>query len=177
MADDPWSVCPGCGVSLPGPSALHDRSNASEACWQLYGEVAGFELAHLTRLGRFHQLMVDTYGAQHAGGPAAPIGVAFALIGLRLALDEGWHGDEVRSAHQYLAQTWREWPLFVPPTDEGALTLQDIALAGSPDAHARLMVEWATDVWYSWAASVSQVVELIGARFPPAVQNRIRASR
>ena len=95
-ASSRWNVCPGCGLILPGGVDLHGRSNASEACWQLYGEVAAHEAAHVVALGRLHQLTVDTYGAQHAGRSAARIGVAFALIGLRLSLDEGWSGEEVR---------------------------------------------------------------------------------
>ena len=76
-----WSFCPDCGLTLPGSADPHPRSNTSEACWQLYGEVAAHEAANVAVLGRLHQLTVDTYPAQHAGGSAARIGVAFALIG------------------------------------------------------------------------------------------------
>jgi hypothetical protein len=169
-----WGTCPGCGVRLPGGSELHGRSNASESCWQLYGEVAANELAHLATLGRLHQLMVDTYGAQHAGGPAAPIGVAFALIGLKLDLEDGWRGNEVRDAHRYLAASFHDWPLFAPPARRASLTVFDVAMAGSPEAHARLVRDWAVDVWASWGTVRDDVVALIEARLPVDVRDRVR---
>ena len=52
--------------------------------------VVGHELGRLSQLGGLHQLTVDAYGAQHAGPRVPAIGVAFGLIGLHLALDQGW---------------------------------------------------------------------------------------
>jgi hypothetical protein len=178
-SDDPdpsWSACPGCGVSLPGSAALHGRSLASEACWQLYGEVAGYELAHLASLGRFHQLLVDTYIAQHAGGSSPAIGVAFALIGLRLTLDDGWRGEEVRDAHRYLAESFREWPAFDPPTRRSKTTVFDLALAASPEIYVVTIQRWAADVWASWRDSQDEVLALIDARLPAEVRKRIRSA-
>ena len=172
-----WSVCPGCGVTLPAVAGLRARSNASESCWQLYGEVAAYTSAHLATLGRLHQLTVDAYGAQHAGGSAAPIGVAFALIGLRLSLDEGWQGDEVRSAHQYLAATFKDWPEFAPPSRGASVTAFDVAMTDSPEAHAQLVRRWAADVWASWGTCRDEVVALIEARLPVDVRGRLRAAR
>ena len=176
-ASSRWSVCPGCGLTLPGRANLHGRSNASEACWQLYGEVAAHEAAHLVVLGRHHQLMVDAYAAQHAGGSAARIGVAFALIGLRLSLDEGWSGDEVRDAHQYLGANFKAWPEFGPPAERTWMTVYDVALATSPDDHARLVRRWAAEVWAAWEQVRENVVALLGARLPMEVRAQIRSAR
>ena len=176
-ASGSWSVCPGCGLTLPGRANLHGRSNASEACWQLYGEVAAHEAAHLVVLGRHHQLMVDAYAAQHAGGSAARIGVAFALIGLRLSLDEGWSGDEVRDAHQYLGANFKAWPEFGPPAERTWMTVYDVALATSPDDHARLVRRWAAEVWAAWEQVRENVVALLGARLPMEVRAQIRSAR
>ena len=39
------TTCPGCGVELPASSLTPNPGrNASPECWQLYGEVQGFEL-------------------------------------------------------------------------------------------------------------------------------------
>jgi hypothetical protein len=171
------SVCPGCGLILPGGVDLHGRSNASEACWQLYGEVASHEAADIVVLGRLHQLTVDTYGAQHAGRSAVRIGVAFALIGLRLSLDEGWSGEEVRDAHQYLAANFKEWPEFAPPAERTWMTVYDVALATSPDEHARLVHHWAAEVWAAWEQVREDVVALLGARLPVDVRGWIRSAR
>jgi hypothetical protein len=65
----------------------------------VHGEVEGFELAHPELAGRFHQLTVDAYGAQHSGGDGRGIRIAYSLVGLHLALERGWSGVAVRTAH------------------------------------------------------------------------------
>jgi len=161
---------------LPGAAELHPRSNASEACWQLFGEVAAYQLGHLTTLGRVHQLMVDAYGAQHAGASASRKGVAFALIGLRLSLEQGWSGDEIRDAHRYLAAASKPWPEFAPPSHGAWMTVADVAKATSPEAHARSVHGWAASVWAAWGPARDVVVALIERRLPVGVQSRIRAA-
>jgi Family of unknown function (DUF5946) len=99
------TTCPGCGLQLPASGVPWDRRrNASPECWQLYGEVQGFALRHLELVRDFQQLTVDAYAAQHGprdgGGDVPPISVAYALVGLHLALDRGASGIEVRTAHQ-----------------------------------------------------------------------------
>jgi hypothetical protein len=159
------SACPGCGLVLPGSDAPWDpRSLASEACHALYGEAAGYESQHVVELGRWHQLLVDTYAAQHAGARTPPIGIAFALIGLRLALDEGWDGLEVRDAHQHLAASFRTWPTFELPAARGTRTVVDLAMAGSPGEHVERLRAWALDVWAAWSGSHPAVRVLLRAR-------------
>jgi hypothetical protein len=160
--------CPGCGVELPGSAQPRDpRSLASEACHALYGEVAGFESRYIVELGRWHQLLVDTYAAQHAGERTPRIGTAFALIGLHLALEAGWNGLAVRDAHQDLARRYRAWPAFPPTERRGALTVLDLALASTPEEHVERLRAWATDVWAAWAHSHAAVAALIAERLPP----------
>jgi hypothetical protein len=161
------SACPGCGLVLPGSDAPWDpRSLASEACHALYGEVAGYESQHMVELGRWHQLLVDTYAAQHAGERAPAIGTAFALIGVHLALDEGWDGLQVRDAHQGLAAAFRTWPRFGRPPSTGTKTVFDLAMASSPEEHVARLDAWATNVWASWSASHATVRELVRQRLP-----------
>lgn len=158
---------------MPGNDAGLARAGASAACWQVYGEVAGYEAAHLAQLGRFHQLMVDAYAAQHPTADGPTIGLAFALIGLRLALDEGWRGDQVRDAHQYLAGRFKDWPSFQRPPGRAALTVFDVALAGSPDAHAELIRRWAAEVWAIWESQSEATIELLDERLPTDVRGHI----
>ena len=153
---------------------MHKRSNASEACWQVEGDVIGYQFDHFAALGRFHQLTVDAYGAQHAGESAAAIGVAFALIGLRLSLDEGWDGDQVREAHRYLATTPKGWPTFTRSPGLPSVTALDVAMADSPEAHARAVERWAADAWAIWTPAQEEVIALIDARLPPEVRRRLR---
>ncbi|MGZ6340750.1 MAG: DUF5946 family protein [Candidatus Limnocylindrales bacterium] len=171
-----WSVCPGCGLALPGPPGLAGRSNASAACWQLYGEVQGYETQHLARLGRFHQLMVDAYASQHAGGSARPISTAFGLLGLELALVRHVEGSRVRAIHQYLGDCFSEWPAFAPPELRADLTVFDVASAGSFEAHGELVQRWAAAVWAVWRPAHGQVVALLEERLPPDIRERLLAS-
>jgi len=83
------------GSAFPPAACSWDRKLfASPECWQVYGEVAGFELAHPELVGRFHQLTVDAYGAQHSGGDGRGIRIAYSLVGLHLALDRGLPGPD-----------------------------------------------------------------------------------
>jgi hypothetical protein len=156
------STCRGCGVVLPGSGdPWNPRSLASEACHALYGEVAGYESQHVVELGRWHQLLVDAYAAQHAGERTPPIGIAFALIGLHLALDGGWDGVRVRDAHQRLASASRSWPRFEAPKGRGDLTIFDVAMARSTGEHVERLRTWATAVWTAWAGSHEAVRALV----------------
>ena len=168
--------CPGCGVELPGSAEPWDpRSLASEACHALFGEVAGFESQHLVELGRWHQVLVDVYAAQHAGERTPAIGTAFALIGLHLALEDGRDGLAVRAAHQDLARRYRDWPAFTGPERRGDLTVLDLALASTPTEHVVRLRAWAEDVWEAWAESHATVAALIEERLPR--DRRPRAER
>lgn len=167
--------CPGCGVALPPSGWLPDRRlNASPECWQVHGEVMGLEYQHPELVRRFHQLTVDAYGAQHAGGPTKQIRVAYSLVGLYLALDCGFSGLQVRDAHQQMGKPAPWWPAFPRPAQTGALTVLDVAAAGaragSVEGHARLVAQWAGQVWAAWAEQHVDVAELarqLGLRGAP----------
>jgi len=173
-APSAWVPCPGCGLALPGPDERHRGLNASAACWALYGEVIGRELAHLGLLGGLHQLTVDAYEAQHAGGRARALSVAFGLVGLHLALEEGATGTEVRDAHAYLGRRHRGWPAFDPPLEPAAITVFDIAAADSPEEHAELVRRWATAVWETWRPVHGAVRRLVEERLGASWRTSIR---
>jgi Family of unknown function (DUF5946) len=164
------TICSGCGARLAKSDWILDRRlNASPECWQLYGDVTGYELSHPS-LGRLHQLMVDAYGAQHAGGDTAYVRVAYSLVGLHLALDRGMSGVNIREAHQRMGRPDSSWPPFPRPKKVGSLTIADVAEAGlrvdSITGHATLVERWAKDVWHAWKPRHSDVVDL-AARVVP----------
>jgi hypothetical protein len=138
--------------------------NASAECWQVFADVTGFELNHAELVRDFHQLAVDAYGAQHAGGQTPPIRVFFSLVGLHLALDRGQSGTDVRAAHQRLGRRRSSWPLFDPPDQTGTVTAADVAAAGvdagSVAGHAQAMRDWAESVWHAWRPQHPRVIEL-----------------
>jgi len=163
------TTCPGCGLELPASGVPWDpRRNASPECWQLYGEVQGFELHHVELVRDCHQLAVDAYAAQHAArdvdGDIPPIAVAYALVGLHLALDRGMPGVQVRAAHQRMGKPDSSWPRLSAPERTGAVTVLDVAAAGamvdSVTGHAEAVLAWAAAVWQAWAPQHAAVVAL-----------------
>jgi hypothetical protein len=165
------TICPGCGLELPASGLpREERRNASPECWLLYGEVQGFELNHVELVRDYHQLTVDAYAAQHAArdvsGDLPPIGVAYALVGLHLALDCGIAGVKVRDAHQRMGRPDPSWPRLPAPERTGAVTVLDVAAAGamvgSAVGHAEAVRAWAAAVWQAWAPQHAAVAALAG---------------
>ena len=160
-----WRLCPGCRLRLP-PSAWEPPANvnASGECWEVYAEVVGFEVADIGLVRRFHQLTVDAYGAQHAGGATSPLRVAYSLVGLHLALDRGLPGLQVRALHQRMGRPDPSWPAFPPPREPGELTVLDVAEAGvmvaAVEGHAALAQRWAETVWRAWRTQQGAVAAL-----------------
>jgi hypothetical protein len=163
------TTCPGCGLRLPASGLPRDpRRNASPECWQVYGEVQGFALNHLELARDLHQLTVDAYAAQHAprevGVDLPPISVAYALVGLHLALDRGLSGLEVRAAHQRMGRPDPSWPRLPTPARTGAMTVFDVAAAGamvgSVAGHAKAVRAWGAAVLPALAAEHTTIVAL-----------------
>lgn len=160
-----WRACPGCGLRLPaGDWEPAPGLNGSGECWQVNAEVVGFEVAHLELVRRFHQLTVDAYGAQHAGGASSALRVAYSLVGLHLALDHGMPGHEVRGVHQHMGRRDPSWPALHPPDEPGGVTILDVAeagvMVGSVEGHAAETTRWAEAVWQSWHAQHAAVAAL-----------------
>lgn len=134
----------------------------------MYGEVQGFELAHRELVRDYHQLAVDAYAAQHAprevSGHTPPISVAYALVGLHLALDRELSGMEVRAAHQRMGKPDASWPRLPAPRSTGVVTVFEVAAAGamvaSPAGHAKAVRAWAAAVWQAWASQHAAVAAL-----------------
>jgi len=159
------SACPGCGVELPATGQPADpRLNASAECWLVHDEVVGFELNDVASLGKYHQLTVDTYGAQHAGADPRSIRVAYSLVGLYLALERGLSGLQVRGVHHRMGKPAPSWPRFERPRGLGPITVLDVALAGpranSVTGHGEAVDRWARSVWAAWSAQHADVAAL-----------------
>jgi hypothetical protein len=90
--------------------------NASDECWSLFTEVIGAEFSNAVLFGQVHQLTVDAYAVQHAGGPHPDKSVAVHLSGLYLALERGIPPTSIAPLLQQLATRIHDWPHFEPPT-------------------------------------------------------------
>jgi len=137
--------------------------NTSPECWRIFTEVLGKEFSNAVLFGQVHQLTVDTYAAQHAGGKHRDKSVIIHLCGLHLILDRGARPTSVPKSFQRLARVVRVWPhVHVPrPADMTAMTVFDVALVESAEDHARLVREWAKSVWRAWSPHYPQIRDFV----------------
>ncbi|HTY14899.1 MAG TPA: DUF5946 family protein [Methanoregulaceae archaeon] len=120
------SICPGCHLELPDRHLdPPDRFSASGECWQLFGHLSCYTVSKQDP-EFIHQHAVDTYEAQHAGQRTRSITVAFGLFGLYLALEKGFTGRQVQTAHMKLARIRKNWPRPDLPAVPARVTVLDV---------------------------------------------------
>ena len=146
-------------MQAAGTAVDPGRLRASTECFELYSEVVGRVMTDAVRLGRWHQTSVDAYAAQHGGPRTPPITAFFALSTLYLVLEREFTGQEGRQAHSYIATNFglSDWPRLEAPTRRGAVTVMDVALAGTAEELATGIHEWGQSVWKSWSGTHDQV--------------------
>lgn len=155
--------CPGCGVELPDRGIdPPDTFNASGECWHAFSDLSCYTVAKQDP-EFIHQHAVDAYEAQHAGGNARPITAAFGLIGLYLALEQGFSGREVQRAHMRIAKLRKDWPRLEPPEERAALTVVDVLAAEPGPERDAVLMRWAAAVWAGWAPRHAWVRETTDA--------------
>jgi hypothetical protein len=116
---------------------------------ELLDEMSAYTLTH-GGAEFIHQYLVDAWAAQHAAPTKSNIALAFALIGLYLAVEKGFSGRQVQLAHMQLGKTKRIWPWFDPRLDTPRVTIVDVARAeAGPDRDAAIR-QWAAAVWATW---------------------------
>lgn len=149
------AVCPGCAlVSRSGASVSYEgHYRASPECWAVYADVIGVDFSNVVLFARAHQLTVDAYAAQHAGGEHGDKSVCVHLVGLHLQIEEGLPGPRVaHSLRRFAERVDRrgEWPHFDVPSRTGALTIADVAGAPTMEDHVETVAAWAYAVWDTW---------------------------
>jgi hypothetical protein len=160
--------CPGCGLDLPRSSYPYDGYYlASPECWSVYNDVLAREYQEPVLFGRVHQLTVDAYAAQHAGGPHPDKSVCVHLVGLHLVLDRGTAPPDVPRRLQRLASRVSRWPHLAPPRERGPLTVLDVAQARSSLEHGEQARAWAESVWRAWSAHHAAIAELVRSAYSP----------
>ena len=152
--------------------SAHGYYNASPECWTVYGEVLEAEYSNAVLFGRVHQMTVDAYAVQHAGGGHPDKSVAVHLVGLYLVYERGLPPTSVAPRLQELATKVQAWPHFEPPEQAWSRTIADVALvAGIPDQHASAVRGWSAEVWRGWAAHHEEIAAL-ARRFIGEVSRR-----
>jgi len=157
------SICPGCTLAMPRQeSAGYDGYfNASPECWGVFTEVLESEFSNAVLFGQVHQLTVDTYAVQHAGGNHPDKSVVVHLTGLHLALIQGVRPPNVAPLLQRFAGRVKTWPHLAPPRRIGDITVCDVALAESMEDHVNKVREWSRAVWDAWSEHHPEVARLV----------------
>jgi hypothetical protein len=157
------SRCPGCGLEMPGRDGLRYDGyyHVSPECWSVYTEVLAAEYSNAPLFGRVHQLTVDAYAAQHAGGIHKPKSVAVHLSGLFLVYERNVRPAFVAPMLQQLATAVTEWPHFEPPPVPWQRTIFDVALCDTSQAHAETVTAWSLEVWHAWTHVHATIRELV----------------
>lgn len=145
-------ACPGCGLEAPASGLAYDRKfHASAECWALFEQAIAAEFQNAVLFGRAHQMTVDAYAVQHAGGRHPDKSVCIHLAGLCLAFDRAVAPVHVPKWRQRIAAATTDWPhLEPPPRRDGARTVRDVATASDPEAHVAAARAWASEVWEAW---------------------------
>lgn len=148
--------CVGCGAvveRIEGPT--HRYMTSAPACWARYGELLGV-LAVDPRLGTARLLCTDAYAAQHPGtpGPQATQSVACHLINTYDHLVAGHTIGVPRVVGPKGVFTW-----LAPPNFDGALTVFDMPLSGSPEAITTAARRWVESVWEAWTPHHARIAE------------------
>jgi hypothetical protein len=145
-------ACPGCGLEAPASGTVYERKfHASAECWSRFEEVIGREFQSAVLFGQAHQLTVDAYAVQHAGGAHPDKSVGVHLAGLCLALERAIPLVEVPVWLQRIAAATPRWPHLEPPAPRsGRLTIGQVAAARSPERHVAAVRAWAAQVWGDW---------------------------
>lgn len=85
--------------------------NCSDECWQLFGDIQRFQYGNELAFRQSHQLTVDAYACQHAGGGHPDKSVAIHLSGLFMAFELRCESITIPSLLQRLATSaplkWR----------------------------------------------------------------------
>jgi hypothetical protein len=147
---------------MPAGGQSYDRKfHASAECWSLFEQLIAAEFQNAVLFGQVHQLTVDAYAVQHAGGRHPDKSVCIHLVGLYLVLERRVKPVEVPPLLQRVARR-TSWPHLAPPEQTGLLTVRDVALADSAQTHAVRVREWAEGVWGAWSPHLEVARELAG---------------
>lgn len=157
------SKCPGCGLVMPiiEPSTYTGYYNCSAECWSVYCEILEFQFSNAVVFGQVHQMTVDSYALQHAGGPHPDKSVAIHLAGLHAAFVLEIPQTQIPRLLQRLADRIDEWPRFDPPRSCGPMTAFDVALASDAIEHITRVKKWASFVWSAWSVHHDSIANFV----------------
>ena len=156
-------TCPGCGLLMPESKSLtyDGYYNVSPECWSVYTEVLEAEFSNMVLFGQVHQLTVDSYAVQNAGGIHKAKSVMVNLARLHLVYEKGIKPSQVSKLHQRMAHKMAVYPEFTPPENTGPITVFDIATASDQFEHEKRVKAWSEQLWNAWSHVHKDIEELV----------------
>lgn len=126
---------------------------ASPACYQLYGQLLARDYSNPDCYRRAHQMNVDAYAAQHAGGTSRREvqTVGLCLMTLCLFCEDGVDPADGPALHKRMVAHRPDFTWLAPPPQHDVMTVGDVLTARDATEHERLTREWACQVWQAWA--------------------------
>ena len=152
--------CPGCGAQIYSYNDKLDKDfHASAACRELYFQISYYTLS-LKDSNFIHQLIVDSYAAQHSGAKTKPITISFALIGLYLVNERSYTGKKVQEAHMIMANKSKDWPNFKIPEEIKWMTVLDVIQSPNNKKEDSIK-KWCKSVWNVWKPEKEHIETLV----------------
>jgi hypothetical protein len=122
-----------------------------------FNELSFYTLSHPVRDYFIHQHVVDAFHAQTAHKNSKPIELLFSLIGLYLYLKKDYTGRQVQNAHTKLAQSKKNCPEIIFPTQSGVITVTDVLRSQPGMERDHMIREWCISVWTAYRNSHSTI--------------------
>jgi hypothetical protein len=121
--------------------------------------------------GQVHQLTVDAYAVQHAGGRHPDKSVDVHLSGLHLAFVRGIRAPKIAPLLQRVASAHPAWPHFEPPHVDWKMTVFDVALvAGEFEDHLGAVRAWSESVWAAWSMHHAAIAAFVDGHLGAALE-------
>ncbi|WP_281172480.1 DUF5946 family protein [Ectobacillus panaciterrae] len=76
--------------------------------------------------------------------------MAFSLIGLYYAIEQGFTGKQVQRVHMLLGQQKNKWPILPLLSKPYSLTVSDVLKEKPGGNRDDMLQEWMRDVWVCW---------------------------
>ena len=146
-------VCPGCGLRAPGSGESEPAEHrASVGCYAAYGRLLARDYSDPERYRLAHQVVVDAYAAQHAGGTGhrEVQRVALCLMTLCLFVEDGVLPARGPALHRRMVAHRPDLTWLAPPPTHGLMTVADVLPARTAAEHADLALRWGAQVWRAW---------------------------
>lgn len=167
------STCPGCLLELPAVKNPIDKYyyNCSPECAMVFDAVQGVEFSNPILFSEVHQLTVDTYCVQHAGGRHPAKSVTIHLAGLFAWHEMNIASREIAKYLQLFVRNYQKefnirgggeagWPIFALPKSAYDMRISDVQNCASASEHDDVVRKWCASVWRAWADHHDEIGKL-----------------